>query len=87
MFAIFAQNLLKGKLGYCNVPAPNSYYGINMESCISQGFQWATRNPNFENVLQGLLSLFILSTQENWPNIMLAAMDANDSDLVITFLD
>lgn len=85
MFAIFAQNLLKGKLGYCQVPAGGSY-GINQQSCTSRGYQWATQNPNFENVLQGLLTLFILSTQENWPTIMGAAMDANDADQVNSFV-
>ena len=82
MFAIFGQNLLRGKLGYCNLPGSVSYYGISQSQCLSQGYQWSTGFANFENVLAGLQTLFILSTQENWPNIMEAAMDSNDPTIV-----
>ena len=82
MFAILGQNLLKGKLGYCNMPGSQSYYGVSQAQCQGLGYQWATQFANFENVLQGLQTLFILSTQENWPNIMEAAMDANDPTVV-----
>lgn len=82
MFAIFGQNLLKGKLGYCDIPGKDTYFGVSQTQCLSQGYHWSTHFANFENVLAGLQTLFILSTQENWPNIMAAAMDASDADTV-----
>ena len=36
---------------------------------------------NFDNVFNAMLSLFILSTQENWPTIMYTIVDANDSSV------
>jgi len=38
-------------------------------------------NPdvNFDNVFHGMLSLFVMSTQENWPDLMYSMSDANDS--------
>ena len=83
MFAILGQNLLKGKLGYCNMSDNESYYGVSQSQCLSKGHQWETHFANFDNVLVGLQTLFILSTQEDWPAIMEAAMDANDADIVI----
>jgi len=34
---------------------------------------------NFDNVVSGMLSLFVMSTLENWPGIMYSFVDANDS--------
>ena len=44
------------------------------------GYTWANFHANFDNVFQGMLSLFIISTQEDWPNMMYMMMDANTSD-------
>lgn len=30
MFSILGTNLLKGKLGYCNIPGDNKAYGISI---------------------------------------------------------
>lgn len=43
------------------------------------GKEWTTPNVNFDNVVNGMLSLFILSTQEGWPDIMNNVSDANDA--------
>ena len=45
------------------------------------GCQWQTPDVNFDNVLNAMLSLFIVSTQENWPNIMFTVIDANDASI------
>lgn len=36
-------------------------------------------DANFDNVFNAMLSLFILSTQEGWPDIMYTVVDANDA--------
>lgn len=86
MFAILGQNLLRSKLDYCQTPSGVSYYGISKDSCLARGYSWTTQTGNFDNVILGLRTLFILSTQENWPGIMAAAMDADDPIKVILFI-
>lgn len=83
MFAIFAGSLLRGKLGYCDVAEGMTPYKINKVSCIEQGYNWKTRNVNFENIYSSLQTLFILSTLEDWPDIMNDCMDANDESIVL----
>lgn len=47
------------------------------------GYEWAVADTNFDNVFQALISIFILSTQENWPYIMYTAMDS-DNEIYVT---
>ena len=35
---------------------------------------------NFDNIANGMLSLFVLSTQEGWPNYILNFIDASDDE-------
>ena len=35
---------------------------------------------NFDNIANGMLSLFVLSTQEVWPNYILNFIDASDDE-------
>lgn len=41
MFGIFASSLLKGKLGYCDMPVGISSYKINMET-VKKPFDFCT---------------------------------------------
>jgi len=43
------------------------------------GYQWINPHINYDNIFNGILSLFIASTQENWPNMMFSMADANDA--------
>lgn len=47
------------------------------------GKSWKIHNTNFDNIFYALMTVFILSTQENWPTIMYMAVDSNTSDIVI----
>lgn len=54
---------------------------------MNQGQTWSTFNPNFDNIVNAMIAVFILSTQEGWPNIMYFAMDGNYAEYVkMTFL-
>ena len=35
---------------------------------------------NFDNILRGMLTLFVLSTLEGWPDYMIFFMDAGDDE-------
>lgn len=81
MFAILGQNLMKDKLGYCNVPSLNNfdYYGISKLACTNiPGSNWQVAFWNFDDFGQSMLTLYVLSTGEGWPNILASALDAND---------
>ena len=46
------------------------------------GYNWKNRSVNFDNIGSALLSIFILSTLEGWPDIMANCMDADDAESV-----
>mmetsp|Transcript_5998 Transcript_5998/g.5333 ORF Transcript_5998/g.5333 Transcript_5998/m.5333 type:complete len:135 (+) Transcript_5998:3-407(+) len=79
MFAILAVNIVGQKLGRCET-IDESYYGIGQQECVGLGYDWENPRVNFDNVFSGMLSLFIISTQEGWPDIMYTIADADDAD-------
>jgi hypothetical protein len=81
MFAILGSNLMQNKMGYCAVPADPKFnpYGVGKLACVdTYKGTWATRDSNFDNVGEGIVTLYVLSTLEGWPYILGWAMDAND---------
>ncbi|EGR31607.1 hypothetical protein IMG5_106200 [Ichthyophthirius multifiliis] len=85
MFAILAINLMKGKLYYCNFPKNynvlnNSIYEIHKNQCEQiEGAQWMVRDINFDNIGSGMLTLFVLSTIEGWPNYLFYFIDSDEN--------
>lgn len=86
MFAILFINLLSGNSGYCFGPDDN--YKINKESCVCDpngalptgvtkcyGGTWLNFDMNFDNILNAMISLFVLSTLEGWPDYMFSNID------------
>lgn len=45
------------------------------------GYQWQVNNVNFNNIFNGMLTLFIFSTQEGWPQLMYQFADSNTADV------
>ena len=80
MFAILGMSLLSQRMGYCE-GAP-SVYGVNKEDCLAKGFAWKKYSTSFDNIIEAMVSLFIISSLEGWPDIMLWAVDSNMSDTV-----
>ena len=82
MFAIFYVNLMKGIMGFCNAPGLDApYFGVNQDDCANlyEG-QWQIYDQNYENVFRALLSLFVLSTLEGWPDYMLQSINGGQKD-------
>ena len=67
MFAILGISLLGGRMGYCDI---ENYYNISRDVCISTGNQWLTWKTNFDNILNAMNTLYIVSTLEGWPDYM-----------------
>ena len=61
MFSIFGIFLFNNKLGYCKI---ENYFEVSKAQCIEQGDEWVQHNHNFNNVINGLVTLFVLSTLE-----------------------
>ncbi|CAK63561.1 unnamed protein product (macronuclear) [Paramecium tetraurelia] len=79
MFAILGINLEKNKMHYCDTGDDEIWYHYGPEECAQHGGVWANRKVNFDNILNGMLSLFILSTLEGWPDQMYWFIDADES--------
>ncbi|CAD8189628.1 unnamed protein product [Paramecium octaurelia] len=79
MFAILGINLQKNKMHYCDMGDDEIYYHYGPVECADNGGIWANRKVNFDNILNGMLSLFILSTLEGWPDQMYWFVDADES--------
>ena len=82
MFAILFMNLFEGRSGFCdNLADGHSLYGINRSACISEfEGEWHNHDVNFENIYQSLVSLFILSTLEGWPDYMYHIIDGGSEE-------
>ncbi len=77
MFSIVGVNFFAGKFQYCTV----DIYGNSYKSdCIAAGGDWRTYDLNFDNSINGLIFLFELTTQENWPVLVYEAVDCTDVD-------
>lgn len=72
MFAILGINLMKDKLYYCETNDGLTNY-FNQDEC--QGI-WRAHDTNFDNIFNGMLTLFVLSTIVNWPDFLLYFIDA-----------
>ena len=75
MFSIVGVSFFAGKFQYCSV---DTYVNNNPSDCVDNGGTWKTYDHNFDNTINGLIYLFELTTQENWPNTFLQATDCTD---------
>jgi Ion transport protein len=73
MFAILGVNLFSGKFQYCS---EKPYKLRTLEECVQARAEWLTFDSNFDNVGSAMLTLFIVASQENWPDIMHQAIDS-----------
>jgi hypothetical protein len=77
MFGILAINLLAGKSFYCSL---GIYTYHTQYECNNAGGSWQVADSNFDNILQAMMSLFVVSTLEGWPDVMLQSVDSVDVD-------
>lgn len=77
IFGILAMNIVGGKLNYCSKP---DNYGVTKEQCDLRGEQWKRVHWNFDNIGESLVTLFVLSSLENWPYLVASSLDSGDSE-------
>jgi hypothetical protein len=76
MFAILGVSLFGGKFYSCS----NDSYDTKGK-CEDAGYTWKNTDSNFDNVAEAMLSLFIISSLEGWPDIMYNAVDSTEHKL------
>ncbi|EAR95184.2 cation channel family protein (macronuclear) [Tetrahymena thermophila SB210] len=79
MFAILGISLIGNRMGYCS--GISYIYHVNQDRCQSMGYQWQTYDTNFDNILNAMRTLYIISSLEGWPDLMYQAIDSNTADV------
>ncbi|XP_050514563.1 voltage-dependent T-type calcium channel subunit alpha-1G isoform X3 [Diabrotica virgifera virgifera] len=74
IFGILGVQLFKGSFYYC---VAENLTGIETkDDCIAKGYNWKNQKYNFDDLVQALMSLFVLSSRDGWVNIMYTGLDA-----------
>uniref|UniRef100_A0A3P9QCY5 Voltage-dependent L-type calcium channel subunit alpha n=1 Tax=Poecilia reticulata TaxID=8081 RepID=A0A3P9QCY5_POERE len=91
MFACIGVQLFKGKFYSCTDPTKvtaeecQGYHLKHMENSLQDTVlakrQWINSDFNFDNVLNGMLALFTVSTFEGWPKLLYRAIDSAEEDM------
>jgi len=72
IFAIMGVSFFNGGFFHCNI----ARYDLHtMDTCSYAGGIWSTWDHNFDDVPQGMSTLFVVSSLEGWPDIMHHALD------------
>lgn len=82
MFSILGTNLMRSKMAYCQVNDDPlfDYYNVSQDACTTTyNGTWTNVQSTFDDIAQGMVTLFIMSTMEGWPSNLGWAMDANDA--------
>ncbi|CAD8190379.1 unnamed protein product [Paramecium pentaurelia] len=73
IFAIFGMTIYRGKMGYCG-EATN--YGISKEECEEEKEEWIVYQYNFDNILEAMQSLYVLSTFDLWAQTLFICINS-----------
>uniref|UniRef100_A0A8C4EES7 Voltage-dependent L-type calcium channel subunit alpha n=1 Tax=Dicentrarchus labrax TaxID=13489 RepID=A0A8C4EES7_DICLA len=90
MFACIGVQLFKGKFNACTDPDKmteetcKGWYIKYQEGALHElevhKREWTNSELNFDNIFNGMLALFTISTFEGWPKILYKAIDSNLED-------
>lgn len=72
IFGILGISILGEKMGYCSF---ETNYGVGIKDCPSG--EWHNHYWNFDNIVNSLITLFVLSTMEGWPSLLYTSLDSN----------
>ncbi|XP_030634203.1 LOW QUALITY PROTEIN: calcium channel, voltage-dependent, L type, alpha 1S subunit, a [Chanos chanos] len=91
MFACIGVQLFKGKFYACTDPLKMTeeeckgtfikYQENALHDMVIRKREWINSDLNFDNVLNGMLALFTVSTFEGWPKLLYKAIDSNMEDV------
>lgn len=75
IFAIMGVNFFGGRFQYCSLEMFKLH---TRQECELAGGSWETYDQNFDDVIKAMTTLYIVSSLEGWPDIMLQAVDSVD---------
>ncbi|XP_045921847.1 voltage-dependent T-type calcium channel subunit alpha-1H-like isoform X2 [Micropterus dolomieu] len=73
-YGILGLQLFKGKFYYCVGADIRNI--TNKTDCLSANYHWIRKEYNFDNLLQALMTLFVMFSKDGWMNIMYDGLDA-----------
>ncbi|XP_045456510.1 muscle calcium channel subunit alpha-1-like [Melitaea cinxia] len=87
MFAVMGVQMFKGKFFMCSditkvtsTECQGSYIVYENGNAKVEDRVWKKNKFNFDDVLNGMLTLFTVSTFEGWPGLLSTSMDSNKED-------
>uniref|UniRef100_A0A8C5CGB3 Voltage-dependent L-type calcium channel subunit alpha n=1 Tax=Gadus morhua TaxID=8049 RepID=A0A8C5CGB3_GADMO len=90
MFSCIGVQLFKGKFYSCTDPTKMTeeeckgqfikHMENSLQDTVLADREWQNSDFNFDNVLNGMLALFTVSTFEGWPQLLYRAIDADKED-------
>jgi len=91
LFAVIGVQLFKGKFFTCTDFSKTTeaecqgqyftYQDHNINIPIIEEREWERSNFHYDNVVKGMLTLFVASTFEGWPGILYVSIDSNEADV------
>ncbi|CAL8242547.1 unnamed protein product [Merluccius merluccius] len=91
MFACIGVQLFKGKFFYCTDTSKQTdaecsgWYILYKDGDVGKPERaqrrWENSDFNFDDVLQGMMALFAVSTFEGWPGLLYRAIDSHTEDI------
>ncbi|XP_075339246.1 voltage-dependent T-type calcium channel subunit alpha-1I-like [Odontesthes bonariensis] len=66
--------LFKGKFFHCVGEDVTDI--VSKSECLTAGYHWVRKDYNFDNILQALMSLFVMYSKDGWVNLMYDGLDA-----------
>lgn len=64
LFGILGVNQFKGSFFYCTIQANTKW------DCMDHGGSWVNADYNFDNILNAIITLFVIATTEGWVDLM-----------------
>ena len=74
IFGILGVQVFKGTFYQCS--PSDVLANLTEPECLAAGGGWLRYSPGFDNIFEAVVTLFEVSTLENWVPIMHAGMDA-----------
>jgi len=90
LFAVIGVQLFKGTFFYCTDKSRDTaiecqgqfleFADDNINKPVIEEREWIREDFHFDNVIRGMLTLFVASTFEGWPGILYVSIDSNEAD-------
>ena len=85
MFSILGTTFYSGLFWHCHLDNVSDKQVLSLVTkwdCLDAGGEWVNADANFDNIFQGMLTVFEIITTEGWKKIMWRAVDSTDVDLM-----